>query len=250
MMNRPSLTNKILLFLSISILTLPINAPGETIDSHEGTANVYLARAGKGQAPSKEGKMSGDDIKLEKVDLNSTYPLIKAINDRRSVRSFTPEELTIKELSTILWACQGITDPIRDFRAAPSAGATYPIELFVVMERGVYEYIVKEHTLRLHKKEDMRKKLQKVALGQSPIGEAAAVLVFCYDPQKIVPRYRDRSVRYSYIEAGHIAQNGLLAAVSLGLGGVPVGAFYDREVKNVLGLKNDVLYLVAIGNPM
>ena len=158
--------------------------------------------------------------------------------------------MSINELSTVLWACQGITDPISGYRAAPSAGATYPIELYVVLKKGIYEYKPKEHALRLHKEGDLRKKLESAALGQKPIGEAAAVLIFCYNPRKIVPRYRDRSYRYACIEAGHIAQNALLTAVSLDLGAVTIGAYHDKEVKTVLDLENDVLYLVPIGNPM
>jgi SagB-type dehydrogenase family enzyme len=242
-----NLVNKIPLFLILSALILPVNASCEKDDSDKDINNIFSLRVKKGADLSEAKKIGGDYLKLDKIDPDNKFPLIKALSKRRSKRDFSDEELSINELSMILWACQGITEPGRGFRTAPSAGATYPIELYVVLRQGVYGYDPKEHALSLHQRGDLRKKLSNVALGQRPIAIAPAVLVFCYNPQKIVWRYGARSLRYAYIETGHIAQNALLAATSLDLGAVPIGAFDDNKVKAVLELKNDVLYLLPIG---
>lgn len=242
-----NLMNEIPLFFILSALALPINASYERVGRDKHLNNIIVAQVKEDAAFSEVKKLGGDHIKLDKVDLDNKFPLIKAIYKRRSMRHFSDEELTIIELSMILWACQGITEPKRGFRTTPSAGATYPIELYVVLKRGVYEYVPKEHALSLHKRGDLRKKLAYATAGQTHVAEAAAVLVFSYNSQKIEPRYGTRSARYACIELGHIAQNALLTATSLDLGAVPIGAFNDDAVKDFLDIKNDVFYLVAIG---
>ncbi len=187
------------------------------------------------------------NIELEPVNLDDDFSLLHTIKERRSIRCFSGEVLNDRELSIILWACQGITDAERSIRTAPSAGATYPIELYVVLKTGVYKYSPADHALALHKEGDALPNLAKVSLGQKAVEDAAAVLVLCYNPEDIELRYKERSYRYACLEAGHIAQNGLLAAAALGLGAVVIGAYYDDFVKDVLELKHAPIYMVSIG---
>jgi len=191
--------------------------------------------------------MSDDVIKLPEVNLLDTFPLLKSIHNRRSVRKFNGDPITVAELSALLWSCQGITDNARSLRAAPSAGACFPFSAYVVMEQGVYRYEPEEHSLLLHNEGDKRNDLTKVSLDQNAILLAGAVVVLSYDKTKLEPRYQDRAFRYACIEAGHIAQNALLVTESLGLAAVVIGAYHDDFVKDVLSINGDPIYMVAIG---
>jgi SagB-type dehydrogenase family enzyme len=169
---------------------------------------------------------------------------------RRSVRDFSPEQLSSHEISQLLWAAQGITDS-RGFRTAPSAGALYPLELYVVLEEGVFHYDPDAHHLTTVAVGDRRSNLYAVALEQDAILNAPMVLVLTAVFSRTEAKYgRVRSPRYIHMEVGHAAQNVLLQAVSLGLGAVPIGAFEDVRVQEVLGLPADhePLYLIPIGH--
>jgi SagB-type dehydrogenase family enzyme len=170
---------------------------------------------------------------------------------RRSVRDFSPEQLSSHEISQLLWAAQGITNS-RGLRTAPSAGALYPLELYVVLEEGVFHYDPHAHHLTTVAVGDLRSNLYAVALEQDAILNAPMVLVVTAVFTRTEAKYgRARSPRYVHMEAGHAAQNVLLQAVSLGLGAVPIGAFEDVRVQEVLGLPTDhePLYLIPIGHP-
>ena len=170
---------------------------------------------------------------------------------RRSVREFSMEQLSTNEISQLLWAAQGITDP-HGFRTAPSAGALYPLELYVVLEGGVFHYDPNAHTLTRVNGGDLRSDLFSVSLKQEAVRNAPMILVVTAVISRTEAKYgRARSPRYVHLEAGHAAQNALLQAVSLGLGAVPIGAFEDTRVQEVLGLPADhePLYLIPIGHP-
>lgn len=172
-----------------------------------------------------------------------------ALQRRRSVREFSAEPLTIEELSQLLWSAQGITDS-RGYRTAPSAGALYPLELYLATSEGLFRYIPEDHALLLVRGGDLRPQLSDVALGQESIAEAPATIIFTAVFSRTEERYGTaRSPRYIHLEAGHAAQNVLLQAVALGLGAVPVGAFHDSRLSSVLDLPSDhvPLYLVPIG---
>jgi SagB-type dehydrogenase family enzyme len=161
------------------------------------------------------------------------------------------EELSTHEISQLLWAAQGITDP-HGFRTAPSAGALYPLELYVVLESGVFHYDPHAHTLTRGNGGDLRSDLYSVSLRQEAVLNAPMILVVTAVFSRTEAKYgRARSPRYVHLEAGHAAQNTLLQAVSLGLGAVPIGAFEDARVQEVLGLPADhePLYLIPIGHP-
>ncbi|HDP74245.1 MAG TPA: SagB/ThcOx family dehydrogenase [Candidatus Woesearchaeota archaeon] len=178
--------------------------------------------------------------------------LEEAIVARRSVRVFRPDELDYAQVSQLLWAAQGITDEATGHRAAPSAGATYPLELYYIDSKGVYRYNPSENLLEPLKSGDYRSDLASAALGQNFISQAPAAIVISAVYERTTSGYgRARGERYVHIEAGHAAQNIHLQAVSLGLGSVPVGAFNDNQVKRVLSLpeNNEPIYIIPVGMP-
>jgi SagB-type dehydrogenase family enzyme len=170
---------------------------------------------------------------------------------RRSVRSFTSDTLTNVQIATLLWAAQGITDTSRGFRTAPSAGATYPLEIYLFTKNGVFLYHPMQHKITLVKKGDKRSELSAACLGQAFIRQAPVSIVLCAVPERTSGRYGERAMRYIWMEAGHAAQNVLLEAVALGLGGVPIGAFYDEALTKLLELDQSTipLYIIPVGVP-
>ena len=180
----------------------------------------------------------------------------KAIAGRRSERRFSGKQMSAAELSHILYYACGITDRRDGLRAAPSAGATYPIEVYPVINniegltRGVYHYAVVDHQLEVVREGDFRRDTVRAAVGQSFLAEANAVLVLSAIFYRTQRRYGERGDRYILFEAGHIAQNACLTATSMGLGSCVVGAFDDTAFNRLVGAdgKNEsVLYLVAVG---
>lgn len=193
-----------------------------------------------------------DKIKLPEPSYDGKS-LEKTIAERRSIRVYSDEALTLKELSQLLWSAQGITDP-RGFRTAPSAGALYPLEIFVVIGRvegiqpGVYRYSPKGHEMLKVAEGDKREELSKASLNQECIRNAAIDIVITAVYERTTNKYGERGIRYVHIEVGHVAQNVLLQATSLDLGAVPVGAFNDAEVKRILELSvEEPLYIIAVG---
>lgn len=179
----------------------------------------------------------------------------QALLNRRSVRSYTGDPLTIDAVGQLLWAAQGITQPARGFRTAPSAGATYPFEVYVVAARvtgldaGIYKYDPQHHRLMLMREGDFRTQLAESALGQSSISDGAINIVLAGIYERTTQRYGDRGIRYVHMEAGHIAQNIFLQAVALGLGSVPIGAFNDSNVQEMLRIpqNENPLYILPVG---
>jgi SagB-type dehydrogenase family enzyme len=178
-------------------------------------------------------------------------PLETAIYRRRSQRDFAPGALTPEELSQLTWAAQGITDKERGLRASPSAGALYPLELYVVDGEGVWHYEPAHNALRRIATGDHRADLAHAAAGQPQVGAAAANLVFTGVMARSRPRYGDRAERYVYMEVGHAAENALLEATALGLGAVPVAAFDDDALRGILGVgaAETPLYIICVGRP-
>lgn len=186
-----------------------------------------------------------------------------AIGGRRSVREYKPEPLSLLELSRLLWAAQGITEPRSGFRAAPSAGATFPLEVYVAiganldgrrsgvesLQPGLYRYVPGEHSLDLLRTGDSRRKLYNAALRQDPVRHAPVVLVITGVTARTAGRYGDRAARYIAMEAGHVSQNLYLKATALGLGTVAIGAFQDRALAGALELSSgeEPLYLMPVG---
>ncbi|MBA4370711.1 MAG: nitroreductase [Coriobacteriaceae bacterium] len=177
--------------------------------------------------------------------------LLDAIEHRRSLRDFADKAVPDEQITRMLWAAQGITDPVRGLRAAPSAGALYPLELYVASAEGVHHYLPERHALERVGRHDVRDGLAAAALRQSFVAEAPVVFVITGVYARTAGKYGERAARYVHIEAGHAAQNLLLVAESLGLGGVPVGAFVDDAVRRVIdaGEEETPLYVIPVGSP-
>jgi SagB-type dehydrogenase family enzyme len=191
-------------------------------------------------------------IQLPPPKTKGTVSLEEAIAKRRSVRNFSAKELGLNEISQLLWAAQGITTRQDGFglRAAPSAGALYPMELYLISKDGFFHYLPEGHKLEVLGAKDLRKPLANASLGQAAVKDAAIVIVICGVPERVTGKYHERGRRYMYFEAGHIAQNIHLEAVALGLASVPIGAFNDDEVDKILGLAKGchVLYIIPVGH--
>ncbi len=197
----------------------------------------------------KETK-SSQQLTLPAPDRKGHRSLEETLAARRSVRDFTDESLTVAELSQLLWAAQGVTDP-EGLRTAPSAGALFPLELYVAMPVGVYNYDPSQHQLARKEGMDVRCALCEVALGQDAIAAAPAVFILTAVYARTRKKYGPHTERYVYMEAGHAAQNLLLEAVALDLGGVVIAAFDDEDVSDVLRLPEaeSPLYLIPVGHP-
>ena len=187
-------------------------------------------------------------ITLPKANQDGPMSLEKAIATRRSHRDFSPRSLTLEQIGKLVWSAQGQDERGR-FRTAPSAGATYPLELFVVNSEGLFRYLSAKHSLQKHSDKDLRAALASAAWGQEFIAQAPLTLVFAAQFSRTTGRYGERGIRYVYMEAGHAAQNVHLQAESLGLGSVAVGAFDDDSVSKVLSLPEDFepIYMVIVG---
>lgn len=177
----------------------------------------------------------------------------EALASRRSVRHFADAPLTLADAAQLVWAAQGITHA-EGLRTAPSAGALYPLEIYLVAgtvaaaPAGVYRYLPAHHRLERTVAGDLRRALAAAAFHQNWIAEAPAMIVIAAVVRRTRLKYGERGERYVHIEAGHAAQNVGLQAVALGLGTTLVGAFADAEVKRVLGLtEEEPLLLVVVG---
>jgi SagB-type dehydrogenase family enzyme len=207
-------------------------------------------------------------ISLPSPQFEGKVSLEETMVRRRSVRRYRREPLDLSQLSQILWSAQGITAKGR-LRAVPSAGATYPLEVFVVvgsqgvivrepkqspaeLQAGVYRYQVDSHSLNLHKAAELRHDLARATLGQEFIIDAPVDIVLCALYHRTSGRYGKRAERYVHMEVGHAGQSIHLQAIALGLATVEVGAFHDEEVREVLGLEEQIkpLYIMPVGRPL
>jgi SagB-type dehydrogenase family enzyme len=196
-------------------------------------------------------------VKLPRPEYQG-IPLEEAIKRRRSVRNYSSEEMSLPQLSQLLFAAQGITGRMygQPLRTAPSAGALYPYEIYLVvnsvkgLSQGVYHYAVLNHELELVRPGNFSGKITDAGIKQDMLGEADVTFVLTAVFDRVRYKYGERGFRYVYIEAGHISQNIYLQAVSLGLGSVGVGAFFDAKVNELIGVNGHeeaVIYLHAIG---
>lgn len=203
---------------------------------------------------NKMPEHASGNIKLPEPKYSGVMSVEEALMKRRSVRVFTEGTVMFAELSQLIWAAQGMAGP-RGLRTAPSAGALYPLELYVVagnvsgLPPGLYKYGRERHELLSLAKGDRRNDLCKAALGQSSIRRAAVVLVLSGVYERTTAKYGERGIRYVHMEAGHVAQNIYLQTVSLGLGTVVIGAFQDEEVKRLLRMadRESPLYIMPVG---
>ena len=203
---------------------------------------------------SMKAGLRDEPVTLPKLRYESATSVEQALLKRRSVREFRDVPLPLDDLGKLLWAAQGVTDRA-GFRTAPSAGALYPLEVYAVagnvqgLPTGLYQYIPRGHTLLRVADGDTRPALGHVAYDQPSIAEAPAVLALCAVYERVTGKYGERGLRYVHMEAGHVAQNVYLQAVSLRLGTVVLGAFDETGVKDVLKLdrQEEPLYLMPVG---
>ncbi len=201
------------------------------------------------------------EIKLTRPNVEEGLSFTRALNKRKSCRSFLSKPLNLKIISQLLWSADGIrVSAVTSIsRTAPSAGATYPLEIFLVVgevsveniSSGVYVYLWQEHKLNKLQNKDIRKDLGKVSLEQMFIAEAPISLIIAAEYQRTTFRYGEKGVRYVHMEVGSVCQNIHLQAENLGLGTVIIGAFYDSKVKKILGfsIELDPIAIMPIGYP-
>ncbi len=202
---------------------------------------------------SSPADVGREEIDLPLPEIGGGRPVAEALAHRGSRREFAPRRPSLAQVAQLCWAAQGITEREQGLRTAPSAGATYPIRLLVIDPQCVYRYEPSGHRLHRLLIGDVRARLQAAAVGQSCVGKAPLCLALVVELAAVAARYgRRRGWRYGLLEAGHVAQNVLLQAAAMGLVGVPVGAFGDRQVAHVLGLPPGLhpVYLIPLGLPI
>jgi len=195
-------------------------------------------------------------IRLPQPALKGSMSVEEALQKRRTVRLFASRSLDLKQISQLLWATQGITDP-RGFRTAASAGATYPLEIYLVAgERGVrdlppglFRYRPENHALELTLKGDLRAEVARACLSQSWMADAPVMVVFAAEFKRCTARYGNRGVMYTHMEVGHAGQSLFLQAEALGLGAGIVGAFSDKALSQTLKLpkEHEPLLVMPVG---
>lgn len=201
-----------------------------------------------------------------KIDLPPFEPspamsLDKALRRRKSIRDFQKKPMSKGQLSYLLWASTGIQrhETSYAFRTAPSAGALYPIETYVIvnhvegLQAGLYHYGIRDHQLELLAQRELRRQIAEAALGQMMCEAAPVVLVWSAVFERCKWKYGQRAYRYIYLDAGHVAENLALAAVSLGLGTCEIGALFDDHVNTILGIdgvEESVICMAVVGVPL
>lgn len=182
-------------------------------------------------------------IQLSEPNLQGSVSFEQALARRRSVRQFTDQQLKPTQISQLAWAGQGVTEPQRGLRTAPSAGATYPIRQYIATQAGLFLYLPAEHSLEQISSLDVRKGLSSI--------NAPCSIIITGSEKEVATKFRREAREYMLLEAGHISQNIQLQAVCLGLGSVPVGGFDARNIRKVCRLSKDVepLLVIAVGYP-
>lgn len=215
---------------------------------------VMFTRFSNEQTTQKS--IAGEEIPLPEVKKDSHTSIEKALLERRSVRSYTDQAIELVEVGQLLWAAQGV-NRTGGYRTAPSAGALYPLEIYLLVGKaeglsaGLYHYLPEYHALKIIQAGDKRVALSEAALNQEAIKEAPVVIVITAIYQRTKRKYGQRGEQYVHMEVGSATQNVYLQAISLGLGTVFIGAFYDDQVQAVLGLpKEEIpLCLMPVGDP-
>jgi len=188
---------------------------------------------------------------------DSEHAIEKTLLQRRSIREYAPGPITLEALSQLLWAAQGITNPERGLRTAPSAGALFPLEVYAVvgevmgLDAGVYKYHPHSHALMPLAAGDLRDSLAKAALDQEWVTSAAVDIVLAAIYRRTTWKYGERGIQYVHMEIGAVAQNVYLQGVALGLGTVFVGAFMNEQVQALMRMpaEEQPLCILPIGRP-
>ena len=201
----------------------------------------------QGEREKANMKISDSElIELPQPNFSGEISVEEALYKRRSIRNYTDAPLTISEISQILWSAQGITEKSYGLRTAPSAGALYPLEIYIAASNvenlapGLYKYKPQNHTIKKVSEGDKRIDISNAALRQDAIENSSATIIITAVYERTAVKYGNRAERYVHIEVGAAGQNIYLQSVSLGLGTVMIGAFKDIDLKDVLSLpKNE-----------
>ncbi len=190
-------------------------------------------------------------VQLTEPNVAGAVSLEEALAKRRSVRRFSNQPLKWAQIGQLAWAGQGITDPQRGLRTAPSAGSIYPIELFFATQEGLYAYRPADHSLEQVSDQDLRVALARDGKAQDSTAEAACDIIVAGSLRKLSEQFKDKARTFLLMEAGHVAQNIQLQAVCLGLGSVTVGGFDAQGVRKVCSLSKGLepLYIICVGYP-
>jgi SagB-type dehydrogenase family enzyme len=217
------------------------------------TPNRVLSSAKRSPLKPK----GGSRMHLPDPMIDGDISLERTIHQRRTIRSFNGKALTLKQLSQLFWSAQGITENRGFKRAAPSAGALYPMDIYGVvgrdciekMDAGVYLYEPADHSISLVKEGDFRRDIAIASLSQMWMAHAPLILVITAEYSRITVKYGQRGIRYAMIEAGHIGQNIFLQSQAMGLEAGIVGAFEDQKVIQCMGSKktHEPLLLMPVG---
>jgi len=224
-----------------------------------GVGGVMFTRLWRQEPESK--LQTSQTVKLPEPNLNGQVSVEQALYKRSSVRTYSSEPMTLEQVGQLLWAAQGITRPgglkSGGYRSAPSAGALYPLEVYVLagkvegLASGFYHYLPEAHALECIWNGDKRTELSRAALGQEAIQDAPGILVLSAIFERTTVKYGERGIQYVHAEVGSAAQNIYLQATALNLGTVYIGAFYDEQVSEVLGLSEEEvpLCIMPVGHP-
>jgi SagB-type dehydrogenase family enzyme len=198
-------------------------------------------------------------IKLTSDFPEQSLPLPELLKRRRSIRSFSQRPMNLTDLAFLLWASTGIQRKGKgyEFRTVPSAGALYPIETYLVvnnvdgLEKGLYHYNIRAHALEEIRTAHLAEGTAHAALDQEMCAQASVVFIWTAVFQRSKWKYAERAYRYVYLDAGHIAQNLALSAISIGMGTCQIAAFYDDEINEILGVDGEegAIYLSVAGHP-
>jgi SagB-type dehydrogenase family enzyme len=199
------------------------------------------------------GGQAGPVVKLPAPSYKGQMSVEEALKQRRTVRHFASRTLELAQVSQLLWGADGISDR-RGLRTAASAGATYPLEIYLVvgergvtgLEPGIYRYRVEEHALVLTAGGDFRAAVARASLHQSWMAEAPVMVVIAAEFRRCTARYGERGVMYTHMESGHVGQNVFLQAEAMGLGAGIVGAFEDRGLSQALKLPTQHVPLLVM----
>ncbi|MDD5287978.1 MAG: SagB/ThcOx family dehydrogenase [Dehalococcoidales bacterium] len=197
-------------------------------------------------------------ITLPPPQAGELLSLDQALRKRKSTRQYANKPITLDQLSYLIWATTGIqrTEGEFRFRTAPSAGRTYPIETYLVVNnisgipQGLYHYAIVAHALETMKEGDFSNEVKRAAMAQKICAESPVVFLWTAIFQRVKYRYHEHSYRYVYLDAGHIAQNLALTATAMGLATCQIGAFFDNEVNTFIGvdgIEESIVYMSVTG---
>lgn len=212
------------------------------------------------EIPLEEGKPLIDLPNPQEIDLGS-YDLRQAIEERRSLRRYTEDDISLAELSYLLWLTQGVkkVDEKRHvvWRTVPSAGCRHPFETYLSINRvgdleiGLYRFAASAHKLvALDNNDQFNDRLTEACLGQRQVQTSAVTFIWAAVPERTVWRYSERSYRYLYLDAGHVCQNLHLAAESINCGICAIGAYDDDAADQLMGFnppEKFVIYMASLG---